>query len=471
MFHIRIFNHYIPFQYVVLTLVEYWVLVLAVYCAHMLRFPNEAISVINLDDPAALKTSLYAVVMLCCTLALGVYEAKIREGFSGVAVRSIVAFFLLGCGSLTILYYIVPGLQLGRGLLTLSVIISLVLCLLVRAVFFLLVDSSQLRRRILIWGNGANALEVIKDIKQSGKSNNLEVVGVVGAAETQHSEIDSQLLLSIPISLVDYCKQKKIDEIVVSLDERRRDRGGNLPLDELIDCKLSGIDVMNALEFCEREIGRIELNNLDPSWMLFSDGFKYSGARDASKRVFDIMISLVLILLAWPFMLLTALAVYLEDGAPVLYRQTRVGHKDKLFDLYKFRSMRTDAEKHGAVWAKQNDDRITRVGAFIRNTRLDELPQIYNVLKGDMSFVGPRPERPEFVEDLKEQVPFYSERHRVKPGLMGWAQLKYPYGASVEDAAQKLRYDLYYTKNHSLLLDVLILIQTVEVVLLGKGVR
>ncbi|MAR90240.1 MAG: UDP-phosphate galactose phosphotransferase [Pseudomonadales bacterium] len=471
MFHIRIFNHYVPLQYVILALVEYWVLVFSVYLAHLIRLPEVEVSVLDYNDPTALKTNVFAVVMLCCTLALGVYEAKIREGFSGVAVRSVVAFFLLGCGSLTVLYYLFPQLQLGRGLLTISAVSALALCVLVRALFFLVVDSNKLRRRILVWGNGTKAAEVVKNIQDSGLQKYLQVVGLVGPSPNLHPELPAELLMEIPGGLAQYCKQHKIDEIIVALDERRRELGGNLPLDELMDCKLSGIEVMNSLEFCEREIGRIELKSLDPSWMLFSDGFRYSGLRDATKRVFDILISLVLIAVAWPFSLLTALAVFLDDGTPVLYRQTRVGLNGKCFDLYKFRSMRKDAEKNGAVWAQKNDNRVTRVGAFIRNTRLDELPQIYNVLRGDMSFVGPRPERPEFVKDLEKQVPFYSERHRVKPGLMGWAQLKYPYGASVEDASQKLRYDLYYTKNHSLLLDILIVIQTVEVVLLGKGVR
>lgn len=471
MFHIRIFNHYVPFQYVVLTFVEYWLLVLSVYLAYTLRFPGESISVLDYRDPAAIKAALFAVVMLCCTLSLGVYEAKISEGFSGVAVRSLVAFFLLGCGSLTILYYLIPSLQLGRGLLSLSVIIALVLCLLVRSVFFLLVDSKQLRRKVVVWGNGEKAQQLMSTIIDTNRQNNLNVIGFVGEPEAAHPDIPKDLLMKSPESLVEFCQSTKVDEIVVALDERRRERGGNLPLGQLMDCKLSGVEVMHSLEFCEREIGRIELGSLDPSWMLFSDGFKYSGVRDVSKRIFDILISLILIAVAWPFMLLTAIAVFIDDGAPFLYKQTRVGLNGQLFDLYKFRSMRKDAEKNGAVWARQNDDRITRVGAFIRNTRLDELPQIYNVLKGDMSFVGPRPERPEFVKDLVSEVPFYDERHRVKPGLMGWAQLKYPYGASVSDAAQKLRYDLYYTKNHSLLLDILIVIQTVEVVLLGKGVR
>ena len=453
-----------------LALIEYWLLVWAVYLAVRIRIPDDPVNPFDYHDPYALKSAVFAIVMLCCTLSLGVYESKLREGFSGMAVRSVVSFFLLGCAALTILYYIVPALQLGRGVLSIAAVLALLLSLGARAGFFLFVDNSRLRRKVMVLGTGTRAQEVSDMVEGGERRSSCRILGFVRASSNSQV-VDESRVLDAPDGLLSYCKANHINEIVVALDERRRTMGGNLPIDELLDCKLSGIDVVDAVHFCERELGRIELNQLDPSWMLYSEGFRYSGFRDLSKRVFDLLISVVLLFFAWPFMLLTALAVFIDDGAPVLYRQTRVGLNGRKFDLYKFRSMRKDAEKNGAVWAKQNDDRITRVGAFIRNTRLDELPQIYNVLKGDMSFVGPRPERPEFVGELAEKIPFFNERHRVKPGLMGWAQLKYPYGASVEDAAQKLRYDLYYTKNHSLLLDILIVIQTVEVVLLGKGVR
>lgn len=470
MFHIRIFKHYLHLQYVLLAVAEYVLLMAAVYLAVQLRFPDEPLKSFSYSDPLFHQSSVFAFVMLCCTLSLGVYEAKLREGFSGVAVRSVVSFFLLGAAALTILYYAIPYLQLGRGVLSIAVVLSLLFCLAARAVFYLIVDSSALRRKVLVLGTGAKALEVQNLVEAPSHASSCVIVGFVPTDSSQQ-KVTPERVIEVGDALQAYCQKHHIDEVVVSLDERRKTMGGGLPIGPLLDCKLAGIDVIDAVGFCERELGRIEVNQLDPSWMLYSEGFRYSGFRDFSKRVFDISISLVLLAIVWPFMLLTALAVFLDDGMPVLYRQTRVGLNGKRFDLFKFRSMRKDAEKNGAVWAKQNDDRITRVGAFIRNTRLDELPQIYNVLKGDMSFVGPRPERPEFVGDLAQKIPFFEERHRVKPGLMGWAQLKYPYGASVEDAAQKLRYDLYYTKNHSLLLDILIVIQTVEVVLLGKGVR
>ena len=236
--------------------------------------------------------------------------------------------------------------------------------------------------------------------------------------------------------------------------------------------KTAGVHVNDFSSFLERETGRVDLDTLNPSWLIFSDGFSSGRAiSSVAKRVFDILASLLLLALTFPIIALFAALVKLDSKGPAFFRQVRIGLYGEKFVLLKLRSMRTDAEKDGAVWARQNDDRVTRVGRFIRSSRIDELPQIYNVLKGEMSFIGPRPERPEFVADLMREIPYYTERHRVKPGLMGWAQLCYPYGASVEDAAQKLRYDLYYIKNHSMLLDTLIVVQTIEVVLVGHGAR
>ena len=245
-------------------------------------------------------------------------------------------------------------------------------------------------------------------------------------------------------------------------------------MEELLDCKQAGIAVTELATFFERESGMIKLTLVEPSWLVFSDGFDSSPLRLLSKRTFDVSTALIVLALAWPFMLLVALAIRIESGPgqPILYRQERVGERGKVFALTKFRSMRTDAELDGvARWATRNDDRVTRVGRIIRKARLDELPQLGNVLRGEMSLVGPRPERPQFVAELAAKIRYYNLRHCVKPGLTGWAQLRYPYGASEEDAAEKLKYDLFYVKNHNLLFDLLILIQTVEVVLFGRGAR
>jgi sugar transferase (PEP-CTERM system associated) len=263
--------------------------------------------------------------------------------------------------------------------------------------------------------------------------------------------------------------QYNVDEIVIAPDNNHKD----MPFDDLLDCKMSGVRVMDMMSFYEREQGIISLENVQPSWLIFCDGFAQGGFRALEKRFFDLAASLMLFTVAWPFMLITAVAIFLESGfkGPILYRQMRVGENNKHFEVLKFRSMKTDAEKNGAQWAQPKDNRITRVGGFIRKTRIDELPQLFNVLKGNMSFVGPRPERPEFVEGFNERIPYYRERHRVKPGITGWAQLCYPYGADEYDTIQKLQYDLYYVKNYSLFLDFSIMFNTVEVVLWGKGAR
>jgi sugar transferase (PEP-CTERM system associated) len=271
-------------------------------------------------------------------------------------------------------------------------------------------------------------------------------------------------------SLRDYCIEYGVDEIVIANDDRR----GNLPLNELLDSRMSGINVIEMLDFFERETEKIRLDLLRPSWLIYADGFKRNLFRSGTKRLFDLIMSSLILLVCSPFIAVTALAIYLEGGGkgPIFYTQQRVGKNGKNFMLRKFRSMRTDAELDGvARFADKEDARVTRVGLFIRKYRLDELPQIWNILVNDMSLVGPRPERPEFVEQLVKENPLYRERHRVTPGLAGWAQLRYPYGASLRDSIEKLQYDLYYVKNHGVLFDFYILVQTAEVVLFNKGVR
>jgi sugar transferase (PEP-CTERM system associated) len=273
-----------------------------------------------------------------------------------------------------------------------------------------------------------------------------------------------------PESLFDWAIEQDVDEIVVAMDDRRQ----GFPLHEFLECRLAGIEVVELPTFLERETGKLRLDVTSPSWFIFAEGFRASPVQQGLERGFDLLASSLLLVVGMPFIALTAMAIKLEDGwaAPVLYRQRRVGQHGRIFDVMKFRSMRVDAEKPGeARWATADDPRVTRVGSFIRKTRLDELPQLFNVLRGNMSFVGPRPERPEFVDRLERTIPYYRERHTVKPGITGWAQLCYPYGASEKDALEKLQYDLYYVKNRSLLFDLAIIMQTVEVVLWGKGAR
>jgi len=468
--YIRLFNHYIHTPYLILGVIEFVVLVVSVHLGAAVRYPDVNELSFSVSEPIFAQSIVFSLSLIACTLAIGVYPAKLNEGHIGVLIRTVVSYCLLGASFLTVLYYLFPSLFLGRGVLSISILIGYVLVFPIRVMFFWLVDANALKRRVLILGTGSSAASLLDMIASEHEGTSFHVVGCIKASEGD-DEVGESLILDKCSNLAECAKSHNVDEIIVALDERRKAEGGQFPVDRLLDAKLVGIAVTESIAFLERETGKIELSLLNPSWLVYSQGFSFSQLRDVLKRTFDLVICSILLCVASPFMVLTALLVYLEDGAPVLFKQTRVGINGKAFTLYKFRSMRKDAEKNGAVWAKENDDRVTRIGNFIRNARLDELPQIYNVVKGDMSFVGPRPERPEFVEGVCQDIPFYNERHRVKPGLMGWAQLKYPYGASVEDAANKLKYDLYYTKNHSFMLDLLIVVQTVEVILLGKGVR
>jgi len=279
-------------------------------------------------------------------------------------------------------------------------------------------------------------------------------------------EVESGTVLP-PGSLLEVVRNLRVDEVIVAVRERR---GGVLSLRELLDCKLAGTRILDLSTFFERVQGQVRLDSLRASWLIYGDGFRQGWTRTFVKRCFDVVVGSALLLAALPVMLLTALLIILEDGAPIFYAQERVGRGGRPFRVIKFRSMRRDAEKDGKPrWATSNDDRVTRIGRLIRKLRIDELPQLFNVLRGDMSLVGPRPERPYFVDQLTQQIPFYAVRHCVKPGVTGWAQVRYQYGASVDDAAEKLQYDLYYVKNHSLILDTLVLFETVRVVLTGEG--
>lgn len=471
MSYIRLNKHYVHLPYLFLGAAEALLLLLAAWLAQQL---NIFLGSAPADSPmlsSRFSIIIFSLVLSCCTLSMGVYMALVREGYASMVLRTLVSFFLLGSLALYLLNVILGGEFIPQRLIFWGVIIATLLVFIARWIFIKAVDTANLKRRVIIYGAGVRAQALLADLEPEVGVLGVQIVGCVASAD-EAVTVNPALLIPEPGDWVAFVTRWQISEIVISPDERRRGDGGAFPLNAFLDCKLMGVPSTDALSFCERELGKIDINLLKPSWMLFSDGFKYSKRRLIAKRLFDLALASVFFLVLWPFMLLTAIAVRLESPGPVLYHQQRVGLNGKCFRIYKFRSMRQDAEQGGkAIWAQKNDSRVTRVGAFIRNTRLDELPQLYNVLSGSMSFVGPRPERPEFVSDLAQQIPFYDTRHKVKPGLMGWAQLKYPYGASVEDAKNKLQYDLYYTKNHSFLMDLLIMIQTVEIILLGKGVH
>jgi sugar transferase (PEP-CTERM system associated) len=324
-------------------------------------------------------------------------------------------------------------------------------------------------RRVLIVGTGADAKQVWNDLRSGGQWAGYDVVGFFptteGAAASPASE--QVRVFKSGADMLELVREHRVNEIIVAVREQR---GGGVPMAELLNCRISGIPIMDLAGFYEHAKAEVPLDSLKASWLVYGNGFVQGRMREISKRAFDIVSSGTLLLLASPIMLLTALAIKLEGPGPILYQQERVGMRGRGFMCIKFRSMRTDAEKDGvARWASKNDSRITRVGAFIRKTRIDELPQLLSVLGGEMSMVGPRPERPSFVAQLHEQIPYYELRHTVKPGLTGWAQVRYAYGASLEDARRKHQFDLYYVKNNSLLLDLMVLIETVSVVLFREG--
>jgi sugar transferase (PEP-CTERM system associated) len=322
--------------------------------------------------------------------------------------------------------------------------------------------------RVLIIGTGAEALSVAHDLKSKGPSQR-SVVGFYPSSSTEDHQSPNPLVFSSQLSITEIIRRHNVNEVIVAVREQR---GGGVPMDQLLDCRIRGIPVMDLAGFYERTKGEVPIDSLKASWLVYGHGFVQGAVRQLSKRVFDIVSSSVLLVLASPVMLLTALAIKLESPGDIIYKQERVGRAGRTFMCLKFRSMRADAEKDGvARWATANDSRITRVGAFIRKTRIDELPQLVSVLRGEMSMVGPRPERPSFVKQLQEQIPFYDVRHSIKPGVTGWAQVRYRYGSTIEDARKKHQFDLYYVKNNSLLLDFKILVETVSVVLFREGAQ
>jgi len=462
--YIRFRKHYLHIPYLALGAVEF-ALLFCVFWLLTVVYPFAGAA-----NGGVASSLVYSGTLSLGTLAMGGYAGIVQDSFAQLYFRTLVAFCFLGGIALTLFYIVAPRFDPGSSSLFWAVLLSSMVVIVARRLFLIMVDSEQLVRRVVVFGAGQYAARLLQDYDENMQALGIRLVGCI--ADSRDSAVAEERLLSPPSDIYLYCKEHKISEIVVAQQERRSAQGGWLPVPELMECKLRGIVVTNVIDFYERELRKVKLELVHPSWIMFSEGFRVSRRQRLAKRLLDLAISLTLLVVCLPFMIITALAVCLESGLPIIYSQTRTGFLGRSFRIYKFRSMHRDAEQDGkARWASANDSRVTRVGAFIRNTRLDELPQIYNVIKGDMSIVGPRPERPEFVSELKEQIPFYDTRHYVRPGLMGWAQLKYPYGASVEDARGKLEYDLYYSKNHSLLMDLLVMIQTVEVVLLGKGVR
>jgi sugar transferase (PEP-CTERM system associated) len=464
---LRIFRHYIPLSTLALGAIELLFLISSFYAQYVLS--------LSAALPAAKATALYvsvayALILVTVMFSLGLYSRAIFVRHREMSIRIIVSICLIlpvYIAFAPALYSHFPGAgEQFRYPFVRSMFVSLLAIAGTRLFILPMIRVEALKRRVLVLGAGelAARIEALAD----GPASRFAAVGYVRVnGETPHvrARHEDYEKLRKTGSIAALARERLVDEIVIATRDRR-----GLPIDDLLDCKLKGVNIVEYLSFWEREKGQIDLEALQPSWLFFSDGFRMHWVTNFVKRSFDVIVSLVFLVITAPVIVVTALAVRL-DGGPVFYRQERVGLDNRHFQLLKFRSMSVNAETDGPRWAAANDQRITRVGAFIRKTRIDEIPQVINVLRGDMSFIGPRPERPFFVETLKREIPYYAERHRVKPGISGWAQINYPYGASVEDARQKLTYDLYYVKNRSLFLDMVILLQTARVVLWPEGVR
>lgn len=450
---IRIFNHYVSRMALLLLLMELAVLLAAAALATLAGLHE-----VRLSGSTWLSATVFSLVMVFIMAALGMYRNEVHEDLPGIVARVLPAF-ALGFAMLSLVPHLVPSLSflLGAGGV-----------LMTRLLLRGSAQTSMLVQRLILVGDGVLARECLELARSRQGFHRFEVVGCV-PVEGELRCVPSAVVLPVCGSLLALARKHGAHELVVSIGDRRN---GTYPVKELLACALGGVRVIDAATFFEREASQLRIDSMQPSYLTFGGGFDQSLLRAAVKRGFDLAASAAICLITLPLMAGAVLAILLDDGGPVIYRQERVGRDGRLFFLLKFRSMRQDAEHDGQPrWAQQADMRITSTGRWLRKLRIDELPQLLNVFRGEMSFVGPRPERAFFVSQFQRQIAYYDVRHTIKPGITGLAQVRYQYGASIEDAVCKLQYDLYYVKNNSLFLDLLILVDTVQVVLFGKGSR
>ena len=457
---IKLFRHHVSLGSVLMLTADTALLLLVVPVAVAMH--GEGRQALETLLPAV----VFAVLMLALNGSLGLYRRESGTGFGTYLGRVLLAV-AIGIPIAYMLFSVTPHGYEARGAIGYTILLTLAGLILLRQVVFWASTAGVGAKRVLIIGTGDDAAGVERALATLGYPS-LAIVGFYPVAQGNESPaVPADRILPGTLPLSEVVSGLGIKEVIVAVREQR---GGVLPLRELVECRVSGVPVTDLAGMYERVRGEVPIESLKASWLIYGQGFAQGGLRTFIKRTFDLLVSAVLLMLTLPLMLVTALAIRLESPGPVVYRQERVGRGGRQFTCLKFRSMRADAERDGTpVWAVSNDPRATRIGQFIRKTRIDELPQLVNVLRGEMSFVGPRPERPSFVNELKKTIPYYDLRHSVKPGITGWAQVRYSYGASVEDARKKLQFDLYYVKNHSLFLDLLILVETVRVVLFREG--
>jgi sugar transferase (PEP-CTERM system associated) len=460
---IRLFKHYIPHAVILLGLLDFALLMLAGELAWQLRASQIGIDPGKFADRVPALSGSAGIVWLAM-VAVGVYGPISLRSLRFAAARILVAISL-GILALVLVDFVVGAQAFWRSTLFYGMFFAIGMMVTDRLLLNSFIGSSAFRRRVMVLGAGdrANRLKKLGGKPESG----FAIVSYIAMNESERV-VEEAIPRDAIHDLGQFVENLGVTEVVLALQERRN----ALPLKDLLRIKTKGVHVNDFSSFLERETGCIDLDTVNPSWLIFSDGFSSSRMiSSVAKRLFDIIASSLLLVISLPVIVLFALLVKLDSKGPAFFRQQRVGLYGETFNVIKLRSMRTDAEKDGVKWAEENDPRVTRIGRFIRTVRIDELPQTWSVLKGEMSFVGPRPEVPPFVEDLEDKLPFYAERHMVKPGITGWAQINYPYGASIEDSRKKLEYDLYYAKNYTPFLDLVILLQTVRVILWPEGVR
>jgi len=461
---IRLFKHYIPHAVLMLGIFDFVLLIAAAEAGWVLRAHQIEMDIEEIYTRIGPLLS-FALALQTAMIAVGVYGAEALTSIRFATARLLVAISL-GVIFLSVMHFATPDLTLWRSNSLYAMMLAFVFLITLRIMLGSMLGGEAFKRRLVVLGAGRRA-DRVRQLEQRPGSGFI-VVGYI-AMNDGEQVIEESINRSAIYNLADFVVRLAASEVILALEERRN----SIPMSDLLRIKTTGVHVNDLSTFLERETGRVDLDTVNPSWLIFSDGFS-SGQRLSAiaKRFFDVLASLMLLILTAPLILLGAIAVLLDSGGPAFYRQLRVGLYGQEFHIVKLRTMRQDAEAAGkAVWAEKDDPRITRTGRILRKLRIDELPQAWNVLKGDMSFVGPRPERRQFVEDLEQQLRYYAERHMVKPGITGWAQINYPYGASIEDSRHKLEYDLYYAKNYSPFLDLLIILQTIRVILWPEGAR
>ena len=466
---LRIGGQKVPTPLLLLLAIDSFLIAVGLFIAAVLRF-----SVANYGPVFVYLTTWrtlfrFLLAILVCEISLyfnDLYDFRLMKTPSEMLVRLLQAFGV-ACLGLAVCYYMAPDLGFGRGIAVLAAPLIVALTLGWRLLMAQDPHTLGTPERMLIMGTGPTGIALARDILSRPELQ----FKVVGFLDEKGEDIGKSLvnpgIIGAAANVEEITKQEKIDHVVISLLERR----GMMPVKQLLHLKFAGVKVEDAHSFYERMTGRIILERLSPSWLILSDGFRKSTMLIVAKRALDVVFSLIALLLCVPLFAITAIAIFVESGSPVLFRQERTGLNGRSFEMLKFRSMYNDAESAGPQWASSGDHRITRVGKWLRKFRIDELPQVINVLRGEMSVVGPRPERPQFVSMLEEQIPFYGLRHFVRPGITGWAQVKYQYGASVEETKTKLEYDLFYIKHLSVMLDFAVLFETTKVILSGRGAK